>query len=187
MSGMPELRRTDRAMDQAQMHELLRDGYCGRLATTGPDGWPYCVPLLYVAMDGLVYLHKAAAAGHLDRNLDHEARVCFTIDEAGPVFGYGRFECDSTLAYRSVVLFGRVRRVESEEEKRRFCSALMQKYGKHVESRPRDFFPRLSAIAVYALEIERMTGKHIALPAANEQWPQIDHSKSPNAQAPAAP
>jgi nitroimidazol reductase NimA-like FMN-containing flavoprotein (pyridoxamine 5'-phosphate oxidase superfamily) len=185
MSRAPAIRRADLAMDKAGMRDLLQTGYCGRLATVGEDGWPYCVPLLYVAMDDCVYLHNAAAGGHLRRNLDHEARACFAIDEPGQVYGYGRYECDTSVSYRSVLAFGSVRVVEQDEEKRRFCTALMEKYGGAIEGRPRDFFPRLDHITVYALAIERLTGKQIPLPAAQAQWPQLDRSKSPDAEAPA--
>jgi len=181
----PKLRRTDLVMEEAQSREFLQQGYCGRLATVGEDGWPYCLPLLYVAMDEQIYLHNAAAMGHLRRNLTHEPRVCFAVDEPGQVHGYGRFECDSTLSYRSVIVFGSVRIVEDEAEKRSFCTALMLKYGRAIEGRPRDFFPRLEAIAVYALRIERLSGKQIPLPAMQDQWPQLDRTRSPGAVAPA--
>jgi len=42
------------------------------------------------------------------------------------VFDYGRFECDSGLAYQSVILFGKIRVVEDKAAKQRFCEALMR-------------------------------------------------------------
>ena len=70
-------------------------GFAGRLATVSEDGYPYCVPLLYVWADGQVFLHGTSARGHLRRNVEREPRVCFEIDEPDEVFDYGRFECDS--------------------------------------------------------------------------------------------
>ena len=106
------LRRTDLSMPQERVIETLEHGYCGRLATVGADGFPYCVPLLYVWADDRVFLHTARARGHLRANLELEKRVCFVVDEPGAVFPYGRFECDTTVAYRSVTLFGRVGAVD---------------------------------------------------------------------------
>jgi hypothetical protein len=100
-------------MAEARAREVLERGFCGRLATVGEDGWPYCVPLLYVCMDGDIFVHNTRAKGHLRTNVDHEPRVCFEVDEVGEVFPYGRFECDSTVAYASVVAFGRIRVVEA--------------------------------------------------------------------------
>jgi nitroimidazol reductase NimA-like FMN-containing flavoprotein (pyridoxamine 5'-phosphate oxidase superfamily) len=123
------------------------------------------VPLLYVWMDGQVYVQNSRAGGHLRQNVDHDPRVCFEVDEPGEVFAYGRFECDTSVAYRSVIALGRIRIVEDREEKARFCSELMRKYGDPSWERPTGFFPRLDEITVYAITIERLTGKETPLPA----------------------
>jgi hypothetical protein len=85
------------------------------------------------------------------------------------VFDYGRFECDSGLAYRSVCLFGRIRIVDDREVKQRFCEALMAKYGKPETKRPKGFLPRIDVITVYAIAVERMTGKECSLLACERQ------------------
>src|ERR1700704_5498892 len=121
MSGPPQLRRVDKLLSDERTLETLQRGFCGRLATIGEDGYPYCVPLLYVWMDGELYVHNTRARGHLRANVDRSPRVCFEMDEAGEGFPYGRFESDTALSYRSVVAFGTVRVVEDREEKARFC------------------------------------------------------------------
>jgi uncharacterized protein len=172
----PQIRRADRAMSDERARQVLARGYSGRLATIGQDGFPYCIPLLYLWIDGEVYLHTTAARGHLHANIEANSRVCFEMDEQEGVFDYGRFECDSGLAYRSVCLFGRIRIVEDIEVKQRFCEALMEKYGKPETKRPKGFFPRMDAITVYAIAIERITGKEQSLPPLSEQWPTKDRT-----------
>jgi len=184
MSNPPRVRRADKVMSDAAAREFLAASRCGRLATVGPDGWPYAVPLLYVWMDGQIYVHNSRAPGHLRDNVDHERRVCFEVDEAGPVFAYGRFECDTSVAYRSAIAFGTIRVVGDREEKARFCAALMDKYGDPSWGRPERFFPRLDEITVYAIAIERLTGKETALPDLSARWPAADHTKSPGARPP---
>ncbi|MGE9008969.1 pyridoxamine 5'-phosphate oxidase family protein [Leptospira interrogans] len=179
--GSPQLRRADRQMSGQGANEMLERGFSARLATVGEDGYPYCIPLLYIRMHGEVYVHTGGGRGHFRACVEREARVCFEIDEPDQVFDYGRFECDSGLAYQSVILFGRIRIVEDKAVKQRFCEALMVKYGKPDTERPRGFFPRLDAITVYAIAIERMTGKEMALPPLSEQWPAKDRTKTPNA------
>ena len=179
----PPLRRVDHLMPEEAARALLARGFSGRLATNGADGYPYCVPLLYVVMEGCVFVHNTAARGHLRMNIDHDSRVCFEIDQPGEVFAYGRFECDSSVSYQSVVLFGNIRVVEDRDAKQRFCEALMAKYGKPDWERPKGFFPRLDQITVYAIEIERITGKENPLPGVAEQWPALDRTKSPGASA----
>jgi uncharacterized protein len=179
MSAPPQLRRTDKMMADARALEILARGFCGRIATVGPDGWPYCVPLLYVWEDGEVLVHNAAVRGHFRANVDHDQRVCFEIDEPGDVFDYGRFECDTSVAFCSVIVFGNIRVVEDEGAKRRFFDALMAKYGTSSD-RPKHFYPRLDQITLYAIKPERITGKETPLPDIAEQWPAKDRTKSPN-------
>jgi hypothetical protein len=55
----------------------------------------------------------------------------------------------------------------------------MVKYGKPNSIRPKNFFPRLDAITVYAMTVERITGKARTLPPLSEQWPAIDQTTTP--------
>jgi uncharacterized protein len=184
MSNAPSVRRADRMMTEQAARDFLAQGYCGRLATISADGSPYCMPLLYVVLDDEVLVHNSAARGHLRSNVDRDSRVCFEIDEPGQVFDYGRFECDVGISYRSVVAFGRIRVVEDRALKQRFCDALMAKYHGRDVGRPKGFYPRLDEITVYAIALERLTGKATVLPPPSEQWPALDRTKTPNAKAP---
>src|SRR6266481_6722394 len=117
----PQLRRADRVMSEQRAREMLERGFSGQLATIGEDGYPYCIPLLYIWMDGEVYVHTSSARGHFRTNIEREPRICFELDEPDQVFDYGRFECDSGLACQSVILFGKIRVVEDKAAKQRFC------------------------------------------------------------------
>jgi uncharacterized protein len=105
----PSLRRADLAMTDEQVLRALECGFVGRLATLSDDGYPYCVPLLYVWLDNQVFVHGTGACGHLRANVERQPQACFEIDEPDEVFDYGRFECDTGLAFRSVILFGSYR------------------------------------------------------------------------------
>src|SRR5215212_8038483 len=72
MSRPNDIRRRDLVMDEAGIEALLQRGFCGRLATVGSDGTPYCTTLLYVWMDGHLHMHGTAARGHLRANIEHE-------------------------------------------------------------------------------------------------------------------
>src|SRR3569833_2549254 len=75
MSAPPQMRRADKLMPDEQALVVLENGFCGRVAAIGPDGYPYCVPLLYVVMGGALYVHTARG-GHLRAAVEHDARVC---------------------------------------------------------------------------------------------------------------
>jgi hypothetical protein len=57
----------------------------------------------------------------------------------------------------------------------------MAKYADPSWGRPEGFYPRLEQVTVYAIRIERMTGKETPLPAAGDRWPASDRTKSPDA------
>ena len=182
MSAPPRMRRGDRVMAEADVLAMLDQGFSGRLAVIGEDGWPYCVPMLYVWREGTLWLHGTMARGHLRSSIEAHSKVCFEIDEPDQVYAYGRFECDTGLAYRSCILFGQARVVEDTAAKQRFFEALMRKYaGGQWQERPRDFFPRMDHIVLYAVTVERMTGKHSPLPEVAARWPALDRTMTPDA------
>ena len=180
MSAPPQMRRADKLMPDKGALAVLENGFCGRVAAIGPDGYPYCVPLLYVVIDGELYIHTARA-GYFRDAVEHDARVCFEMDEPGEIFPYGRFECDTSVSFRSVIVFGKARIVEDAAARQAFFTALMRKYASGIDDRPKDFFPRLDHITLYAITMERITGKETPLPAAPERWPAVDRTKSPAA------
>lgn len=188
MSAPPTLRRTDKLLGQADIEDMLQHGYCGRLASVGADGWPYCVPLLFLWQGGELWLHNTAAKGHLKSNILANPKVCFELDEPGEVFPYGRFECDTSIAYRSVIVYGMARVVEDRGDKTRFFAGFMAKYlpaeQQRGAERPEGFFPRLDQTTVYAMQVERITGKQTPLPPPDGRWPALDRSASPHAKAP---
>src|SRR6185503_9052232 len=117
----PQLRRQDRILENAEARELIARAYCGRVGTVGSDGWPYVVPLLHVFSGDVISLHNTAERGHFRLNVERsDARACFEVDEPVQVFDYGRFECDSGLAYRSAIAYGRIRIVDERAAKTRF-------------------------------------------------------------------
>jgi nitroimidazol reductase NimA-like FMN-containing flavoprotein (pyridoxamine 5'-phosphate oxidase superfamily) len=175
------MRRTGQVMSREEIDEVLRRGICGRLGTIGTDGFPYVLPMLYVWDGHEIYWHCGIGAGHLLANTSARDQVCFEVDEPGDAFGYGRFECDSSLAYVSVIATGRLRPVDDRTGKEEFCLRLMQKYGSEIEGRPKGFFPRLHHIRVYAIQSERLTGKFSRLPVLEQRWPSVDRTSSPSA------
>jgi nitroimidazol reductase NimA-like FMN-containing flavoprotein (pyridoxamine 5'-phosphate oxidase superfamily) len=178
------VRRGDKVMAEDRLEGLLAGGYCARIGTVGADGWPYVCPLLYVWREGKVWFHNTAAGGHLKSNVLHDARACFEVDVAGEVFAYGRFACDTSIAYQSLVGFGRITIETEEVVKVEFFRALMAKYYPSDPLRPKDFFPRLDAITLYSMVLERVTGKETVLPAVEARFPALDQTRSPGAVPP---
>jgi nitroimidazol reductase NimA-like FMN-containing flavoprotein (pyridoxamine 5'-phosphate oxidase superfamily) len=101
--------------------------------------------------------------------------VCFEADQPGETFPYGPVECDTSIAFRSVVVFGRIGLVSDPDIKQRFFTAFMSKYAPPESwGRPQDTFPRIDATILYAIVPEIMTGKQTPLPAAGKRWRRAD-------------
>jgi uncharacterized protein len=180
MSG-PPLRRKDREMSCAEIDALLGRVALAHFATVGVDGRAYVVPNLFVYADSEIYLHTTAAPGHFRRNIEHDPRICVEATESGPIFPYGRFECDTSAGFASVIAFGKARVLAADADKARFFDRFLAKYADPRWARPKGFYPRLDAVAVYAITLDCVTGKYSPTPPESEQWPARDRTKSPNA------
>lgn len=168
-------------MSHADVEAFLSSAFCGRTATIGSDGFPYVVPNLFVWHEGDIWLHTARSNGHFARNALHDDRVCFEVDEPGEVFPYGHIECDTSVSFRSVVLFGRIRLLRDADQARLFFSLFMAKYAPEDSwGREKGSFPRLEATNVYRISPESVTGKAGVLPAAEARWPARNRTLSPD-------
>lgn len=180
----PALRRADKAMAPGTIAALLGAARVVNLATVGADGAPYVVPNLFIWEDGTMRVHTTAAQGHFRRNLAASPRVCFAVHEAGEVYPYGAFDCDTTIAFRSVIGRGIAQVEDAEADKARFFDALMAKYGDPSWQRPPGFYPRLAEVTVFRIAVEELTGKSGPLPGPAGRWPAINATRSPGAAPP---
>ena len=163
------LRRTDREMSAEETRRLLENGYVGRLGTADPDGWPYVVPKMYALYNGFIYFHGTTARGHTRTAVEANPKVCFEVDQPGPVFPTGtQSQCETSVGYDSAVAFGTCTLVEDDAEKIAFLERLMAKYADPAWVQPA-VWTTLDATAVFKITVERMTGKHRPITVAG-QW-----------------
>ena len=149
------MRRSRQALSWQETEEILRRGTSGVLALAGAEGYPYAVPLSYVYTQGILYFH-CAKVGHKLESIRRCEKASFCVvdrDEIKP-------EAYTTY-YRSAIAFGRVRILESEEEKRHAIEQLSPKY--HPMDTPahrkavidREYAP----LCMLTFTVEHMTGK----------------------------
>ena len=150
-----EMRRKRQALTQAQCQAILEQGSCGVLALSGDDGYPYAVPLSYLYHQGKLYFHCAKSGHKLDA-LRREPKASFCVvaqDQVVPL--------EYTTLYRSVIVFGRLRELEDDGEKRAAIEALALKYAPQdtpahrEEAIRRDWGP----LCVLELTPEHVSGK----------------------------
>ena len=152
-----EMRRNQQALSREECVRVLQQATSGVLSVAGDDGYPYGVPLSFAWSEGKLYFH-AAKSGHKLDALRRQEKASFCVilqDHVVPE--------EFTTYYRSVIAFGKVRIIESDDnpEKRRGLDLLADKYCQDVSAKSReDEISKLKqALVVLVLDIEHATGK----------------------------
>jgi nitroimidazol reductase NimA-like FMN-containing flavoprotein (pyridoxamine 5'-phosphate oxidase superfamily) len=161
-----EMRRKDREVsDPSELHALLERGQYGTLATS-IDSQPYQnINLFWFDADQQrIYLHTALQ-GRTYTNIEANPRVCFSVAEMGRLLP-AETALEFSVEYASVIAFGQARIVEDASEARRGLQGLLDKYFPDlkpgVHYRP-IIEEELQQTAVYAIDIESMSGKRKAV------------------------
>jgi len=170
-TAQAEVRRKDREVtDEAWIREMLRTAPYGVLATAH-EGQPFVNSNLFAYDEGehAIYTHTSHA-GRTSSNTSAADRVCFTVFEMGRLLPAPR-AFNMSVEYEGVVVFGRARVLEGEEEKRRGLQRLLDKYFGHLLVGA-DYAPpseeELKLTSVYRIAIDSWSGKRKAVDAGYE-------------------
>lgn len=101
---------------------ILYAGTSGVLALDGDDGYPYAVPISYVYDGKKIYFHCAKTGHKLDA-IRRNAKASFCVVDQDQIVPE-----EYTTYFRSVVVFGQIRILENENEKRLAIEKLAIKY-----------------------------------------------------------
>jgi nitroimidazol reductase NimA-like FMN-containing flavoprotein (pyridoxamine 5'-phosphate oxidase superfamily) len=156
-----EMRRSDRAQDDAWISRFLHHAPVGTLATVF-DGQPYINTNLFVFDEArhCLYLHTAHV-GRTQANVRANEKVCFSVMEMGRLLPADT-AMEFSVEYAGAVVFGRARIIEDREEALYGLRLLMGKYASHLEPGT-DYQPPieddLKYTAVYRIDIDSWSGK----------------------------
>ncbi len=118
------MRRKDREItDPIEIDAILERADYGHLGLCDGDE-PYVLPMNFGLADGAVYLHCASEGRKLDI-LRRNPNACFQV-ETGTQLLPSPNACSWGIAFQSVMIFGTISVVESEEEKVEGLAALMK-------------------------------------------------------------
>ena len=102
------------SFERQKVYDILDEGFVCQVGFVS-GGQPFVIPTAYGRVGDELYLHGAKASRTL-KALSAGAEVCVNVTLVdGLVLARSAFH--HSINYRSVVLFGRARAVESEEEK----------------------------------------------------------------------
>lgn len=151
---MREMRRSRQLLSREDCESILNEQTSGVLSVYGDDGYPYGVPLSYVYADGKLYFHSAKT-GHKMDAVRKNNKVSFTIIAQDNIVPE-----EYTTHFRSVIVFGRVRILENDTEKRAAIEQLAEKYMPDLkEGRLQEIDREFSRLCMLELTLDHMTGK----------------------------
>ncbi|MDO4175997.1 MAG: pyridoxamine 5'-phosphate oxidase family protein [Bacillota bacterium] len=141
-------------MSAEECNCILKEKTSGVLSLYDEKGYTYGVPLNYIREGNRIYFHSATVGHKIEAAKFHD-KVCFTVIAEDTVLP----ERTSTK-YRSVIVFGRIRMAESDEEKTAVLSAMGKRFSPdRTEHLKNVISKKLNVTEVMVLEIEHITGK----------------------------
>ena len=150
-----EMRRKRQALSGEECAAVLDRGTSGVLALYGEEGYPYAVPLSY-AWDGEKLYFHCAKSGHKMDAVRRNSRASFCVIDQDQVVPE-----EYTSYFRSVIVFGTMRILEDDEEKRAAVEKIALKYAPDdsVENRESVIEREWKALGMLELTVDHMTGK----------------------------
>jgi hypothetical protein len=151
------MRRYKQELSQEECVEILKSEPRGVLSVVGENGYPYGMPLShwYNEKDGKIYFH-GAKAGHKIDAIQNCDKVSFCVYDEGY-----RNEGEWALNIRSVVVFGRIRKVEDPEKMWEICANLGRKFTDDEAYLEKELTTYISKVLCLELTPEHMTGKKV--------------------------
>lgn len=147
-----KMRRSAQQIPDEEAIDILKTHETGILAVSGDDDYPYSVPVNYLYKDGKIYFH-GARTGHKYESLVAHNKVSMCVISEDKVVGR-----ELTTAFRSVIIFGKVRFLEGEE----LADALWD-VGRHYCDDDKIIQAEINAVSKVTscaeITIEHMTGK----------------------------
>ncbi len=149
-----EMRKKNQLLSEKESIEILESCTSGVLAVSGDNGYPYAVPLSYAYKDGKIYFHFATEGHKLD-SIKNNEKVSFCVIKTDDVI-----QETFTTHYRSVIVFGRVRILTEDAEKRFALECLVEKYSPDfIKEGQLSIERNWDRFCAAELRIEHMTGK----------------------------
>lgn len=148
-----EMRRFKQQLNEAETVEILKEGKTGILGVLGDDGYPYTVPVNYVYEDGKIYFH-GAKSGHKQDAIAHCDKVSFCVIDKDDVVAD-----ELTTYFKSVIVFGRARVLETDEETFHAAEVFGLKYNEDRDRVDAEIRREWNALRCVEIVIEHMTGK----------------------------
>ena len=147
-----------------KIKEFLDKEHVGRIASIDENGFPQIIPMNFVFLDDVIYMHSHTRGEKLE-NVSRNDKVGFEVDrELEFLPSYFEDPKNASLAdtlYISVVIKGKGEMVKDNDEKTNALNGLMKKY--QPEGRYEPISPEMAVldeVAVIKVTPDSMKGKY---------------------------
>ena len=150
-----EMLRKKQELSVSDCIAILKKEPRGVLSVLGDGDYPYGMPLnhYYCEDDGKLYFH-GGKTGHKIDSLRNHNKVSYCVYDEG-----FRKEGEWALNIKSVIVFGKVKFIEDQEEINRISRLLSYKFTDDEEYIRKEIERSGNNTLMFAIEIEHMTGK----------------------------
>ena len=147
------MRRQDRLLSQDETERILQEGTYGILSLNGLNGYPHAVPMSYVLVSGVLWMHAATAGTKLDA-LRADPHASFSVVGATEVL-----PSEFTTRYESAIVHGKITEVTGEAA-RTGLLLLAEKYAPGLVAESHAYVERyLPMTTVLRFDVEHLSGK----------------------------
>jgi nitroimidazol reductase NimA-like FMN-containing flavoprotein (pyridoxamine 5'-phosphate oxidase superfamily) len=147
------MRRIKQQLSEQECADVLTHAPRGVLAVHGENGYPYAFPMNYLYLDGRIYFHCAKAGHKLDA-IEANDKVSFCVMDKG-----FRKDGEWALHIKSIVAFGRIKKIEPSQRAEEILRMLGLKYYPTKESVEEEIHKAGARAQILELSIDHMTGK----------------------------
>jgi nitroimidazol reductase NimA-like FMN-containing flavoprotein (pyridoxamine 5'-phosphate oxidase superfamily) len=126
--GERTMRRPERELKNREtMIAMLERSPVGRIATVNQKGFPVIKPVIFLYLDGRIYLHSSAKGEKIE-NIQRGSPVCFEVEEPIAYVVAGASACNASYYYRSIVIKGKAAFVKDRDKKMKILERMVEKY-----------------------------------------------------------
>lgn len=151
------MRRFRQQLPDQDCIQILNKNTNGVLALLSKDGFTYALPISYVydPSDNTIYFHSAVSGKKLE-DIEYHSKVSFCVIDQDQIVPE-----EFTTYFKSVIVFGNIQILKSDEEKRKALYKLADKYSpkESDESVKHEIDTQINRTVILALKIDSMTGK----------------------------
>ncbi|MCL4269503.1 MAG: pyridoxamine 5'-phosphate oxidase family protein [Anaerolineales bacterium] len=164
--------------EEGWIKSLLHRGEIAHIASHW-DLQPFLNPTTYYYDEaGHRLIFHSNIAGRIRANIERHPEVCVEVSEFGKLLP-SNISLEFSLQYRSVIVYGKARIIEDENEKRDVLHKLINKYfgDMQIDKDYRSATDKeLKRTSVYEIQIDSWSGKENWKEIADQsdEWPPLD-------------